>query len=339
MLRIEENAPLQHLNTFGVAATARYLVTLRHPEALAALSRGLPAADCPPLVMGGGSNVLFTRDFPGVVILNRLAGIRVVAADDRHVRVQAGAGEDWDGFVRYCLERGWYGLENLILIPGTVGAAPVQNIGAYGVELKDVFEELEGWDLPTGRRLRLTAAECRFGYRDSVFKGPLQDRFLITAVTLRLGLQPCPATEYRDLQEELRGVPHGERHPRAVGEAVVRLRRRKLPDPREMGNAGSFFKNPVVSRARFEDLQARCGPLPAYDLGPAGVKLAAAALIERSGWKGKHRGRCGVHDRQPLVLVNLGGACGQEILELAEAVRAAVHQAFGVWLEPEPRIL
>jgi UDP-N-acetylmuramate dehydrogenase len=339
MLHVQEHAPLQHLNTFGMAVTARYLVTLRDPGAAAALGRGLPAADCPPLVMGGGSNVLFTRDFPGVVILNRLEGIRLVAADDRHVRVQAGAGEDWDGFVRHCLDQGWYGLENLALIPGTVGAAPVQNIGAYGVELKDVFEELEGWDLPTGRRLRLTAADCRFGYRDSVFKGPLQDRFLITAVTLRLSLQPRPVTDYRDLLEELRDIPPMERSPRVVCEAVGRLRRRKLPDPRLLGNAGSFFKNPVVSRALFADLQARCGPLPAYDVGPAGVKLAAAALIERTGWKGRRRGRCGVHDRQPLVLVNLGGACGREIVELAEAVREAVHGAFGVWLEPEPRIL
>lgn len=334
---VEEHVSLKSLNTFGVEARARRLVTLREPEEAAALSGLLAIGDGPPLVMGGGSNLLFTRDFPGVVILNRLRGVRVVAADEGHVWVRAAAGEDWDGLVRHCLAQGWYGLENLVLIPGTVGAAPVQNIGAYGVELQDVLAELEGWDLEAGAPRRLMAAECGFGYRESVFKGPLRDRFLITAVTLRLSRRPAPVTGYRELQEELRGRPAP--HPREVMEAVVRLRTRKLPDPRELGNAGSFFKNPVVRRERFEALEARWGPLPAYDLGAAGVKLAAAALIERAGWKGRRRGRCGVHDRQALVLVNLGGASGGEILELAEAVREAVHAAFGVWLEPEPRIV
>jgi UDP-N-acetylmuramate dehydrogenase len=253
--------------------------------------------------------------------------------------VRAGAGENWDRFVRTCLANGWFGLENLVGIPGRVGAGPIQNIGAYGVEMEDFFDHLVAVDLESGEERRFDRRDCGFGYRNSRFKTEPRDRFLITAVTFTLLKTPRPFTGYRDLDRELADIPEAGRSPAAVAEAVARIRARKLPDPKILGNAGSFFKNPVVGSKTVEELLERFPEMPRYALPGGRVKVAAGWLIDRCGWKGRRHGRCGVHDRQALVLVNHGGATGVEIVALAQEIQESVYSRFGIRLEPEPRIV
>lgn len=334
---LAENAPLAALNTLRVAANARWLATLRDPAALPALL-ALPAARPPLLVLGQGSNVLFAADFPGLVLRPAFADVRLLDDDGDTATVRAEAGASWDGLVDWTLARGLGGLENLALIPGLVGAAPIQNIGAYGAEVAEAIECVEAWDRHAGRPVRLARDECAFGYRDSLFKRDPQ-RWIVTAVEFRLSRSAPLRLDYSGVREELAAV--GATRPTAsqVAEAVRRLRRRKLPDPAVIGNAGSFFKNPVVDAAVAARLREAHPDAPVFPAGAAQRKLSAAWLIERCGWRGHREGDAGIAAEHALVLVNHGHASGAELVALARRVAQSVEQRFGVRLEPEPCIV
>jgi UDP-N-acetylmuramate dehydrogenase len=332
------NAPLARLNTFGIDVRARELWRLDAladlPAVLASLRRE-PGGDA-PLVLGGGSNLLLTGDLDRPVLQVALRGRRTVPDRGTGVVVEAAAGESWDGLVRWTLMQGLAGLENLALIPGTVGAAPIQNIGAYGVEQREVFESLDAVDLRTGVLRRFAAADCAFGYRDSVFKRPGGEHWLVVAVRYRLDRNAVRAhPDHGELRDELGRAGIAAPSPTDIATAVTAIRRRKLPDPAVLGNAGSFFKNPLVDPALARALRARVPGLPAWCAGDR-VKLSAAWMIERCGWKGYRDGDAGVHAAHALVLVNHGRASGAELLGLARRIRDSVRERFGIELEPEP---
>lgn len=336
---IEQDADLQPLNTFHVAARAARLARFRSVEELRALLQAPELAALPRLVLGGGSNVLFTRDWPGLVLLNAIEGMEVLEETSDHVVVRSGAGELWHRFVTYCVDQGWGGIENLSLIPGKVGAAPMQNIGAYGVEIKDTFHHLEALRISDGAVVRFDAAACRFGYRESFFKRAGKGQYIILNVAFTLDKRPQVRTHYGSIQAEL--DKRGIRSPsiRDVSEAVIAIRRSKLPDPDLLGNAGSFFKNPVVPQAVADRIRAQHPDLAAYPAGEGLVKLAAGWLIERAGWKGFREQNLGVHKDQALVLVHYGGASGRAIYDLSTRVLESVHAQFGVELEREVNII
>ena len=332
----DENRSLKPYNTFGIDAKARYFAEARTVDELRRVVLSETFRNVRKLFLGGGSNVLFTGDFDGLVVLLRIEGVEVLRETDTHVWLRAGAGVNWHALVLHTIDQNLGGLENLSLIPGTVGAAPMQNIGAYGVEIKDTFDHLEAMDATTGEIRVFDNAACRFGYRESVFKHEVKGRYVITSVTFRLQKNPSVFnTSYGDIHKTLAEMGVETPTLRAVGEAVVRIRQSKLPDPREIGNAGSFFKNPVIPQAQFERLLARHPDLPSYPAEPGMVKVPAGWLIERCGWKGRRVGNTGVHARQALVLVNHGGATGAEVRTLSEKVRASVKDAFGVVLQTE----
>ena len=342
---LEENVSLRSYNTFGLDVRAHYFARFTSADELRALLQ-LPEVQAgEKLILGGGSNLLFTQDFAGVVLKNEIRGLEILSEDgeDGTALIRAGAGESWHGMVEYALDQQLSGIENLSLIPGTVGAAPLQNIGAYGAELRDTFDHLEAVEISTGAGRVFLAGECGFGYRESVFKNVLKNQFVVTAVVLRLHRQAHPNVRYGAITETLAELGiEGEPTPQQVSQAVVHIRRSKLPDPAEIGNAGSFFKNPEISQAAFDRLKSQYPDLPGYPV-PGGVKVPAGWLIERAGWKGLRRGpgagTHGVHARQALVLVNHGGATGSEIRALAEEIIAAVRQQFAVELHPEVNIL
>ena len=332
-MKFTERPSLKPFNTFGLDSRAGALIEIENEEDLLELPGFDPRRD---FVLGGGSNVVFLGDVPGMVYLNRIAGIAVVGEDSQNVRIEAGAGENWHGLVRWTLEQGLCGLENLSLIPGSVGAAPIQNIGAYGVELASVLESVTAWDWRAGRWATLSREDCRLGYRDSRFRSEDAGRYLITSVRLALSRSFEPRIDYPGLAEELGAEPTRARD---VSDAVIRLRRRKLPDPASGGNAGSFFKNPVVSGDQAETLRARHAGLPAWPLAGGKVKLSAAWMIEACGLKGRREGGARVSPQHALVLVNEGGASGHDVSALAIEVQKAVHATFGVRLEPEPLLV
>ena len=350
MPTLEENVSLRSYNTFGLDVRARYFARFTSADALRALLELPRVQAAEKLILGGGSNLLFTRDFEGVVLKNEIRGLEILSEDidSQTALIRTGAGESWHGLVEYALDQQLSGIENLSLIPGTVGAAPLQNIGAYGAELRDTFDHLEAVEIGTGALRVFTAADCGFGYRENVFKNVLKNQFVVTAVVLRLHRQARPSrynpnVRYGAIIETLAELGiEGEPTPREVSRAVVHIRRAKLPDPAEIGNAGSFFKNPEISQTAFDRLKSQYPDLPGYPV-PGGVKVPAGWLIERAGWKGMRRGpgagTHGVHDRQALVLVNHGGATGSEIRALAEEIIAAVRQQFAVELHPEVNIL
>lgn len=339
-MEILENYSLKALNTFGIDVNTRYYSEIRDESDILEIIRLGMLEKEEHLVLGGGSNILFTGDYNGLVLKNSLGGIEVKENRGGSVIVNAGAGVVWDDLVRYCIDRELGGIENLILIPGSVGAAPIQNIGAYGVEVKDRFFLLEAIELSSGSKRVFTREECRFGYRDSVFKREAKGKFLITSISLRLEKNATPNTSYGSIQEELRKMGK-EKHPdiRSVGKAVETIRRAKLPDPDECGNAGSFFKNPVIPQEQFSELRRRYPETPSYPDSAGMVKVPAGWLIEQCGWKGKNLGQAGVHDRQALVLINKGNANGAEVLKLARSIRASVHDEFGIDMEMEVNIL
>ncbi|HEX8326580.1 MAG TPA: UDP-N-acetylmuramate dehydrogenase [Hymenobacter sp.] len=342
---LEENVSLRPYNTFGLDVRARYFARFASADELRELLKQPEVQAAEKLILGGGSNLLFTQDFEGVVLKNEIRGLEITSedADANTALVRAGAGESWHGLVEYALDQNLSGIENLSLIPGTVGAAPLQNIGAYGAELRDTFDHLEALELSTGALRVFTAGECGFGYRESVFKNTLKNQFVVTAVSLRLHRKARPNVRYGAISDTLAelGIA-GEPTPHDVSRAVVHIRRSKLPDPAEIGNAGSFFKNPEVSQAKFDQLKSQYPDLPGYPV-PGGVKVPAAWLIERAGWKGLRRGpgpgTHGVHDRQALVLVHHGGATGNDLRQLAEEIIASVRQQFAVELHPEVNIM
>jgi len=336
-MTIEENASLRTLNTFGIDAVARRLARFDSLDQLEEIARRTTAFAERHLFLGGGSNVLFTRDFDGWVLLNRIPGVKVVKEDENHVWLQAGAGHIWHDLVLMAVANGWGGLENMSLIPGRCGAAPMQNIGAYGAEIKDVFTSLRAYHLRDRAVVEFTLNDCEFGYRESIFKSKEKGNFAILDITLRLDKKPNINVGYGAIASELEAM--GVQNPGVadVSRAVMRIRQSKLPDPAVLGNAGSFFKNPTVSFAEGERLKKEFPDIVTYPQ-PDGVKLAAGWMIEKAGLKGFVQGRCGVHDRQALVLVNHGGATGSEIFTLSEAVISRVQALFGVRPEREVNI-
>ena len=336
---LHERFSLRGFNTFGVEARARYFCRVRAASELAALAAEPKLAGLPRLVLGGGSNLLLSGDFDGLVIKVEVPGLRELgeAGDAWHVEV--GAGENWHATVERLLAMGRPGLENLALIPGNCGAAPIQNIGAYGMELAERFDSLLAWDIESQQVVRMSPGDCDFGYRDSVFKRQLAGRRVVLAITLALPRQWETVAGYADVAHELKARGTPQPTARDIFDAVVAIRRRKLPDPSVIGNAGSFFKNPIVTRDEHRALIAHHPSLVGYPLPGGRVKLAAAWLIDAAGLKGATRGRAGVYEKQALVLVNRGGATGAEILALAREVQEKVADKFGLWLEPEPVIV
>ncbi len=342
MLSIQSNVSLKLYNTFGIDVKARYWVDIQHANDLQTLFQLTEYVDTPKLILGGGSNVLLCQDVDGMVVHVDIQGIEVVREDEQHIYLQAGGGVNWHELVLYCVDHEYAGLENLSLIPGTVGAAPMQNIGAYGVEIEQVFDSLTAVDRQTGELRHFSHADCAFGYRDSVFKRELKGQYIITSVTFRLDKQPVFHTRYGAIQETLNamGISDESLSIRAISNAVIHIRRSKLPNPVEIGNAGSFFKNPEIPQTQFDALKAEHPDLPGYPLADTGrVKVPAGWLIEQAGWKGYRTGDAGVHARQALVLVNYGNATGHEILALARQVQQSVQEKYGIEITPEVNVM
>ncbi len=338
-LPIQTDFSLRSLNTFGVDACARAYLSVMSVSELEEVRNDVALAAMSRLILGGGSNILLTQDFPGLVLHMQSKGVQIVAEDDDATYVRAAAGESWHEFVQWTLDHDLGGLENLSLIPGSVGAAPIQNIGAYGVEIKDRFHSLTMFDFETGETRVLNKTECAFGYRDSIFKHELRDRAVVLDVTFALPKNWQPNIRYADVAQELAAGSISEPTARQISDAVIAIRTRKLPNPAVVGNAGSFFKNPVVTIEKRDALLQRYPQLVNHAQPDGSVKLAAGWLIDQCGWKGKTAGAAGVYENQALVLVNRGGASGQDIAKLAAAIQSDVAQRFDVLLEPEPVFL
>lgn len=337
--QIRENYPLRGCNTFGIEANARYYASFSSTDELAALLREPVLRGARQLlVLGGGSNILLTGHVDGAVLKNDIGGIETVREDEEFVYVRAGAGVNWHQFVLHCISQEYAGVENLSLIPGSVGASPMQNIGAYGVEIKDVFEELEAIHITEGTLRTFSAADCAFGYRESVFKNKYKGQYIITSVTYRLRKKPVFHTEYGAIRQELEAMGVTELSIGAISQAVINIRSSKLPDWHEVGNAGSFFKNPQVSLEKYAELKTAYPSIVAYPQNE-GMKLAAGWLIEQCGWKGYREGDAGCYPKQALVLVNYGHATGGEIYALSEKIIGSVQDKFGVVLEREVNIV
>jgi UDP-N-acetylmuramate dehydrogenase len=335
-MQIQENISLKQFNTFGIDVLARQFAVFHTTEELQeALS--LPAYE-KSLILGGGSNLLFTQNINGLVLKNEVKGIELVAADDEYVYVKAGAGENWHEFVLYCITNNWAGVENLSLIPGNVGASPMQNIGAYGVEVKQVMEKLEAFHIRDKKVVTFLNADCEFGYRESVFKRKYKNEFVILNVTYKLRKQPLFNTSYGAINTELQAMGVKELSIQAISQAVINIRSSKLPDPKQIGNAGSFFKNPTITRQRFEELKGHFPAIVGYTNADGTVKLAAGWLIEQCGWKGYRKGDAGCHQKQALVLVNYGNAKGSDVFALSEEILQSVFEKFQVMLEREVNI-
>ena len=343
VLALEQDVSLRGLNTLGLPATAAHLARVDSEAAVRRVVDHPRWGRAPKMILGGGSNLVFTRDPQALVVKVEVPGIRVLDERPDAVVVEAGAGVSWHELVVWTLDQNLPGLENMALIPGTVVAAPVHNIGAYGVELKDRFHSLVAVDLVTGRSVELNAQACRFGYRDSVFKhqdfGGLAGKSVITRVRLMLPRPWVPVLGYLDLQRRIEETGVRTPTPRQIFDWVCSIRRAKLPDPALIGNAGSFFKNPVVSAEQCRDIIARDPGIVHCPLEDGTVKLAAGWLIDACGWKGRSVGRAGVYEKQALVLVNRGGATGAEVLTLARAIQTSVYERFGIRLEPEPVVV
>lgn len=335
---MEKDKDLSELNTFGLACTAHNFLEIKSETEAEEIFDGL-SKDQEWLILGGGSNVLFVNDFDGLILANRIMGKDKVREDDEHVWLRIGAGEIWHDVVRHCLSKNWGGIENLSLIPGCSGAAPIQNIGAYGVEIKDVIDSVSAIVYPE-KELRIFDNEaCEFGYRDSVFKRELKGKICVTYIVLKLNKTHVLNTKYGAIREELANKPEEEWSIHDVSEAVIRIRQSKLPDPKELGNAGSFFKNPTITQRKFELLAAKHPNIRGFVLPNGRVKVAAGWLIEACGWKGKRVGNTGCHASQALVLVNYGRAIGEEIVQHAERVMDSVKNTFGIQLEAEVNII
>lgn len=334
-----KDASLRAFNTFGVAAHARYLARIGTIEEMKEVLGDRKLATYPRLILGGGSNLLFTRSFDGLVIKLDISGRRIVSENNDVAVVEAGSGENWHELVQWTVSRKLGGLENLSLIPGNVGASPMQNIGAYGVEIKNCFHSLDALDMRTGELRTFSPEECAFGYRESVFKKELKNMYAIVRVRYTLSKKPVFNISYGAIAQELERMKISSLSLEAVSQAVINIRQSKLPDPKVLGNAGSFFKNPVVSAEAFNSLVAQYPEIPHYPANDHSVKLAAGWLIEQCGWKGKRAGNCGMHEKQALVLVNYGGATGPELYEHSERVLQSVKEKFGITLEREVNII
>jgi UDP-N-acetylmuramate dehydrogenase len=331
-----ENFDLSSYNTFGIQASARYFAKISSVAELTNLSVD---HKLPLMILGGGSNTLFTRDFDGYILHNEIKGIEKTSEDEDHVYLRVGAGENWHGFVEYCISHGYAGIENLALIPGFTGASPMQNIGAYGVEIRDVFHRLEAFHLHDKQMVSFSGIDCEFGYRESVFKRRFKGLFAITQVEFRLNKKPVFNTRYGAIEQELEKMQVKELSIRAIADAVINIRRSKLPDPAVIGNAGSFFKNPEIPVEKFEMLKSKFPGIIGYPVDNSRIKLAAGWLIEHAGWKGYREGNAGVHHKQALVLVNYGGAKGSDIYALSSKIIDSIRDRYNVELEREVNIV
>ncbi|MGS2722411.1 UDP-N-acetylmuramate dehydrogenase [Porticoccus sp. GXU_MW_L64] len=338
-MNIGHNINLKPHNTLALPAMAEHFMAVQTQEQLYQALATASTNNWPVTLLGGGSNVVLAGDIPGLVIQMAIAGIELLEETEQAVQVQVGAGEDWHQFVQHCLQQGWYGLENLSLIPGTVGAAPVQNIGAYGMELAECLVSVDIVDLQNGESTTLDRQQCQFGYRDSVFKNALKNRVAIVSVTLELLKTASLKLDYPALQQAAEKLSAQQLTPQKISELVCQIRRSKLPDPASEPNAGSFFKNPVVSGEKAQQLKQQYPELVAYPLPDGNSKLAAGWLIEKAGWKGRRIGDIAIHHRQALVMVNCGEASGEQLLAVAGQVMESVKNNFGVELEMEPRVL
>ncbi len=342
-MQIQENISLKPYNTFGIDAMARYFASFDNADDLQELLT--PSSQLTTLILGGGSNILFTQHFDGLVLKNEIKGIHEIHEDNEYVYVKAGAGENWHQFVLYCIERNWAGVENLSLIPGNVGASPMQNIGAYGTEIKDVFFALEAYHKQERKILTFSRNDCAFGYRESVFKNKYKDQFVILNVTYQLKKHPKFNTSYGAIEQELVKMEVKELSIKAISDAVINIRSSKLPDPKVIGNAGSFFKNPEIIDVHFQQLKKQFPEIVGYPLPNGNVKLAAGWLIEQCGpemgasWKGYRKGDVGCYSKQALVLVNYGDASGEVIYNLSERILDSVKEKFNVEIEREVNII
>lgn len=335
---IQQSIDISAYTTFGVHVTAALFGTFDSEESLSSILS--TNTKRPILILGGGSNILATKDIDALVLKNEMKGIKVVTEDDDFVVVESGAGEIWHEFVMHCVQNDWSGIENLSLIPGSVGASPMQNIGAYGVEIKDVFHSLDAFHIQNGAIKTFSKEECEFGYRESVFKRKLKDQYVILRVRFKLSKHSKINTTYGAIEAQLEANGISTPTIKDVSDAVIAIRSSKLPDPKLLGNAGSFFKNPVVSAGTANAILENYPDAPVYDTTDKELKkLAAGWLIEKAGWKGKRIGNCGVHEKQALVLVNFGGATGSEIFNLSQQIMDDVNHMFGVQLEREVNIL
>lgn len=340
MALLENNIDLKPYNTFGISVRALHFISIDTVTDLTSLIGTDLYRQNKRLILGGGSNVLLTKDFDGLVIYNAIRGIQKTAESDDHITLTIGSGELWHPFVLECVQNNWGGIENLALIPGTVGAAPMQNIGAYGVEVKEVVDKVEGIDLSSGHARSFTRDECRFGYRESIFKNDLKEKIFISSVTLSLTKKNHRLrTEYGTLNSTLQEMKISEPTIHSICQAVITIRQQRLPDPNVLGNSGSFFKNPTIPQSQYALLQKSYSKIPGYPSENQTVKIPAAWLIETCGWKGKKINRAGVHHQQALVLVNYGGATGEEILELSTKIQADVDKTFGIMLTPEVNVI
>jgi len=336
---LQEHVSLKSLNTFGIDAQARYYVRIDNVQCLHNLLLNEELKTLPRLILGGGSNSLFLNYFRGIVIHMAIDGIVTIREDQAHVWVKSGAGVNWHTLVMYCVENGYAGIENLSLIPGTVGAAPIQNIGAYGVTLSEAFESLEAMEIHSGEVHTFSKEDCAFGYRDSIFKNMLKEQYIILSVTLRLQKKPTFRTTYGALQSTLQTMNIRKLSIKAISNAVIYIRQNKLPDPALLGNAGSFFKNPIITQQQFEQLQHKHPNIPGHTQPEGHVKVPAAWLIEQCGWKGKKRGAIGVYQQHALVLVNYGGGTGQDIYQLARDIQRSVKDRFNIDIIPEVQVI
>lgn len=338
-MNIIENYPLLKLNTFGVDVKAKYFTSINTINELIEVTNTNVFKDLELLILGGGSNILFTKDFDGLVILNNIKGKEIIDQNQQSIFLKVGAGENWHELVMYCVDNGWGGIENLSLIPGNTGTAPMQNIGAYGVEIKETFVELEALEISSGKIVKFNNSDCEFGYRESVFKNKMKNQYIILNITLELKKNPVLNINYGDVKAILESQNIKNPAIKEVSNAIISIRQSKLPDPKKIGNSGSFFKNPIVSLIQLELVKKKYPNVVNYEINENEFKIAAGWLIERAGWKGKKFNNYGVHEKQALVLVNYGLANGMEIFELSEKIILDIKDKFGITLEREVNII
>jgi len=334
---IKKFIDLKNYNTFGISSICNEFAAFNSHDEIVTILKQKESKEI--LILGGGSNILLTSDFNGIVLKNEFSGIELISETESHVVVKCGAGENWHSFVLAMVDKNYAGIENLSLIPGSVGASPMQNIGAYGVEIKDVFHRLEAFHIPTGEKHLFDAQDCKFGYRESIFKNTLKNQYIITSVSLKLSKIGKVNSSYGAIESELEKMKVTQPTIRDISNAVISIRSSKLPDPSKIGNAGSFFKNPLIEKSLLDNILETYPDVPNYPAGIEYAKIAAGWLIEKCGWKGKKMGNCGVHALQALVLVNHGGSTGREILNLSEKIIEDVKNNFGIVLEREVNII
>jgi len=338
-MEIAQNYSLKNLNTFGIDAKAKAFVIASDEDELFEILSANELKSYPKFILGGGSNILLTKDFNGLVIKISVPGLEIIEEDEKNVIIEAGAGVNWNDIVEFSVERNLGGIENLALIPGTAGAAPIQNIGAYGEELSETFYYLRGFYIDTAKPAVFYKNDCDFGYRNSIFKNELKNKFVVSKIRLRLNKNPEIKIDYGNVKEELEKTGKSDYTVKDVSQVIAAIRRQKLPDPAEIGNAGSFFKNPEIGSAEYNLLKERHPDIKGYLLGNGNVKVPAAWMIDKAGWKGFRKGNTGTHNRQALVIVNHGGATGEEILHFAKEVKRSVYEKFEIMLEEEVNVV